>query len=136
MKEMKGIKKMATKRQVLEALNTFTFDEVLVGETVVTPEDIKDFIEKSIIQLDAKNEKAAERAAAKRAAGDELRAQVKAVLGTTPLKVSEIVTLIDNPEVTNAKVIARLTQLVKAGEVVKDDVKEDGRTLKVYSLAE
>ena len=136
MKEMKGIKKMATKRQVLEALNTFTFDEVLVGETVVTPEDIKDFIEKSIIQLDAKNEKAAERAAAKRAAGDELRAQVKAVLGTAPLKVSEIVTLIDNPEVTNAKVIARLTQLVKAGEVVKDDVKEDGRTLKVYSLAE
>ena len=133
---MKGIKKMATKRQVLEALNTFTFDEVLVGETVVTPEDIKDFIEKSIIQLDAKNEKAAERAAAKRAAGDELRAQVKAVLGTTPLKVSEIVTLIDNPEVTNAKIIARLTQLVKAGEVVKDDVKEDGRTLKVYSLAE
>lgn len=127
---------MATKRQVLEALNTFTFDEVLVGETVVTPEDIKDFIEKSIIQLDAKNEKAAERAAAKRAAGDELRAQVKAVLGTTPLKVSEIVTLIDNPEVTNAKIIARLTQLVKAGEVVKDDVKEDGRTLKVYSLAE
>lgn len=133
---MKGIKKMATKRQVLEALNTFTFDEVLVGETVVTPEDIKDFIEKSIIQLDAKNEKAAERAAAKRAAGDELRAQVKAVLGATPLKVSEIVTLIDNPEVTNAKIIARLTQLVKAGEVVKDDVKEDGRTLKVYSLAE
>ena len=127
---------MATKRQVLEALNTFTFDEVLVGETVVTPEDIKDFIEKSIIQLDAKNEKAAERAAAKRAAGDELRAQVKAVLGATPLKVSEIVTLIDNPEVTNAKIIARLTQLVKAGEVVKDDVKEDGRTLKVYSLAE
>ena len=127
---------MATKRQVLEAINTFTFDEVLVGDTVVTPEDIKDFVEKSIIQLDAKNEKAAERAAAKRAAGDELRAQVKATLGATPLKVSEIVTLIDDPEVTSARVIARLSQLVKAGEVVKEDVKEDGRTLKVYSIAE
>lgn len=133
---MKGIKKMATKRQVLEAINTFTFDEVLVGDTVVTPEDIKDFVEKSIIQLDAKNEKAAERAAAKRAAGDELKAQVKATLGTTPLKVSEIVTLIDDPEVTSARVIARLSQLVKSGEVVKADIKEDGRTLKVYSIAE
>lgn len=127
---------MATKRQVLEAINTFTFDEVLVGDTVVTPEDIKDFVEKSIIQLDAKNEKAAERAAAKRAVGDELKAQVKATLGTTPLKVSEIVTLIDDPEVTSARVIARLSQLVKSGEVVKADIKEDGRTLKVYSIAE
>lgn len=133
---MKGIKKMATKRQVLEALNTFTFDEVLVGETVVTPEDIKDFIEKSIIQLDAKNEKAAERAAAKRAAGDELRAQVKAVLGTEPMKVAEIVAAINDPEVTSAKVVARLTQLVKSGDVIKEDVKVDGRTLKVYTIAE
>ena len=125
---------MATKRQVLEALNTFTFDEVLVGETVVTPEDIKDFIEKSIIQLDAKNEKAAERAAAKRAAGDELRAQVKAVLGTTPLKVAEIVAAINDPEVTSAKVVARLTQLYKNGEIFKSDIKVDGRNFKVYSI--
>ena len=67
---------------------------------------------------------------------DELKAQVKATLGTTPLKVSEIVTLIDDPEVTSARVIARLSQLVKSGEVVKADIKEDGRTLKVYSIAE
>ena len=125
-----------TKRQIFEALNTMTFEDVIVGDAIVTDADIKDFIEKSIAQIDARNEKVKERQAQKKAEGDELRAQVKAVLGTAPLKVSEIVTLIDNPEVTNAKVIARLTQLVKAGEVVKDDVKEDGRTLKVYSLAE
>lgn len=126
---------MATKRQVLEAINTFTFDEVLVGDTVVTPEDIKDFVEKSIIQLDTKNEKAAERAAAKRAAGDELKAQVKATLSDSPMTVADIVAALDNDEVTNAMVVARLTQLCKNGEVEKGEIKVDGRTLKTYVIS-
>lgn len=127
---------MATKRQIFEALNTMTFEDVIVGDAIVTDADIKDFIEKSIAQIDARNEKAKERQAQKKAEGDELRAQVKAVLGTEPMKVVEIVAAINDPEVTSAKVVSRLTQLVNAGDVVKEDVKVDGRTLKVYTIAE
>lgn len=125
-----------TKRQIFEALNTMTFEDVIVGDAIVTDADIKDFIEKSIVQIDARNEKAKERQAQKKAEGDELRAQVKAVLGTEPMKVAEIVAAINDPEVTSAKVVSRLTQLVNAGDVVKEDVKVDGRTLKVYTIAE
>lgn len=125
-----------TKRQIFEALNTMTFEDVIVGDAIVTDADIKDFIEKSIAQIDARNEKAKERQAQKKAEGDELRAQVKAVLGTEPMKVTEIVAAINDPEVTSAKVVSRLTQLVNAGDVVKEDVKVDGRTLKVYTIAE
>jgi len=127
-----------SKRDMFEALSKVTFNEEinLGNDVVVTPEDITDFIEKNIAQLDARNEKAKAKQAEKKAAGDALRAQVKATLGSTPMKVSEIVAAIDDPEVTSAKVVARLTQLVNSGDVVKEDVKIDGRTLKVYSIAE
>lgn len=127
---------MATKRQIFEALNTMTFEDVIVGDAIVTDADVKDFIEKSIAQIDARNEKAKERQVQKKAEGDELRARVKAVLGTEPMKVAEIVAAINDPEITSAKVVSRLTQLVNAGDVVKEDVKVDGRTLKVYTIAE
>jgi predicted transcriptional regulator len=43
---------------------------------------------------------------------------------------------IDDPEVTKAKVVARLTQLVKAGVADKEQVKaEDGRKIMNYKLA-
>ena len=57
-----------TKRDVLNALNTVDFaEEISVGDVVVTPNDIKEYIEKSLTQIDARNEKAAERQAKKRA---------------------------------------------------------------------
>ena len=124
-----------TKRQIMEALNAQTFDEVVLGDITVTPEDIKEFIEKSVVQIDARAAKAAERAAEKKVAGDELRAQVKAVLSETPMTIAEIVDAMNDEDVTNAKVVARLTQLVKTGEVVKNDIKVDGRSLKTYVLA-
>ena len=123
-----------TKRQIFEALNTMTFEDVIVGDTIVTDADIKDFIEKSIVQIDARNEKVKERQAQKKAEGDELRARVKAVLGTEPMKVAEIVAAINDSEVTSAKVVARLTQLYKNGEIFKSDIKVDGRNFKVYSI--
>lgn len=126
-----------TKRQVLEALNKVNFtEEIDLGEDiVVTPEDIKDFLDKSLAQLDARTVKAAERQAAKKAEGDALRAQIKATLSENPMKIADVVAALDDPEVTTAKVVARMTQLVNLGEVVKSEVKEDGRTLKVYTLA-
>ena len=49
------------------------------------------------------------------------------------LVITDIVVELDDPEVTNAKVVARLTQLVKLGEVFKTDVKDGDRTVKAYS---
>ena len=42
-----------SKRDVLNALATVGFNEkIVVGDTVVTPDDIKDFIDTSLAQLD------------------------------------------------------------------------------------
>lgn len=123
-----------TKRDVLNALATVDFTEdITVGDVVVTPADIAEFVENSLAQLDNRAAKAAERAANKKAEGDQMRATIKAVIGETPMTIAEIIEAVDDPELTNAKAVARLTQLVKLGEIYKADTKVDGRTLKVYS---
>lgn len=123
-----------TKKDVLNALATINFTEdVTVGDVVVTPADIKDFIENSIVQIDNRAAKAAERAAEKKQAGDELRAKIKAVIEDGPKTIAEIVEALDDEDVTSAKVVSRLTQLVKLGEAFKADTKVDSRTIKVYS---
>lgn len=96
-----------------------------------------EFIDRQIEILDNKAAKSKERAAEKRAAGDELRATIKSVLTNDYKTADEITALVDDEEVSKAKVIARLSQLVKLGEVEKTDVKtEDNRTVKAYRLAE
>ena len=126
---------MVTKRQVLDALNTMTFEDVTLGDVTVTAEDFREYIEKSIVQIDARNAKAAERQAEKKAAGDQLRSRIKSVLSDSPMTIADIVEALDDETVTNAMVVARLGQLVKNGEVNKNDVKVEGRTLKTYVLA-
>lgn len=125
---------MANKREILNALATVNFDTIEVGETVVTPDDITEFIETSLAQLDKRAAAAQKRANEKKAEGDELRANIKAVLEDGPKTIADIVTALDDESVTNAKVVARLTQLVKLGEAFKADTKVDGRTIKIYSV--
>lgn len=128
---------MASKRDVLNALKTITFfDEITVGETVVTPEDIKEFIDSSIETLDKRAAATHKRQEARRQAGDELRAQIKAVIDETPKTIAEIMSALDNPEITNAMVISRLGQLCKLQEIFKSDVKVNGRNIKAYSTVE
>lgn len=128
---------MASKRDVLNALKTITFfDEITVGETVVTPEDIKEFIDSSIETLDKRAAATHKRQEARRQAGDELRAQIKAVIDETPKTIAEIMAALDNPEITNAMVISRLGQLCKLQEIFKSDVKVNGRNIKAYSTVE
>lgn len=123
-----------TKKNVLEALASLDFTEdVVVGDVTVTPDDIKNYIDTSLVQLENRAAKAAEKQNEKKIAGDALRADIKAVLGDTPKTIAEIVVELDDPEVTNAKVVARLSQLVKLGEVFKTDVKDGDRTVKAYS---
>ena len=93
-----------------------------------------EFIEKQIDQLKAKAEKAKSRAEEKKIEGDELREAVANALTNEPQTIDAITTTVaeNYPDVTKAKVTARLTQLVKLGSVVKEQVKRDSRKIMVY----
>lgn len=124
-----------TKKDVLSAIATVITEDfnVQVGEVTVTAEDVNDYIAKTIDQLNAKNEKARERAAEKKADGDELRAKIEALLTEDFQTGDEITAALNDPEITKAKVTARLTQLVKAGKAFKTTVKVDNRKIMAYS---
>ena len=95
------------------------------------------FIDNEVDLLDNKARKASERAATKRAEGDELRASIQSVLTTELQTADDIVAVIKDeyPEITKAKVTARLTQLCKAEIASKEQVKtEDGRRIMAYKL--
>ena len=93
-----------------------------------------EFIEKQIDQLKAKAEKAKSRAEEKKIEGDELREAVANALTNEPQTIDAITTTVAEncPDVTKAKVTARLTQLVKLGEATKEQVKIDTRKVMVY----
>lgn len=125
-----------TKKDVLSAIATVITEdfEVKVGDVTVTAEDVNDYIAKTIDQINAKNEKAKARAVEKKAEGDGLRAKIAAVLTDEYQTGEKITAAIADPEVTKAKVSARLTQLCKLGEAHKTTVKtEDGRKLVAYA---
>ena len=99
-------------------------------------EGILGFIDHEVELLEAKATKAAERAASKKADGDELRNAVQAVLTDELQTIDAITAQINGEDITKAKVTARLTQLVKAGVATKDMVKtEDSRKVTAYKLA-
>ena len=93
-----------------------------------------ELIEKQIDQLKAKAEKAKSRAEEKKIEGDELREAVADALTNEPQTIDAITTTVaeNYPDVTKAKVTARLTQLVKLGEATKEQVKMDSRKIMVY----
>lgn len=98
-------------------------------------EGILGFIDHEVELLEAKAAKAAERAASKKADGDELRNAVQAVLTDELQTIDAITAQIEGEDITKAKVTARLTQLVKAGVATKDMVKtEDSRKVTAYKL--
>lgn len=125
-----------TKKNILTAIATLIDENVAidVDGVTVTGEDIADYISTTINQLDAKAAKAKERAAKNKAEGDEAREAVAAVLTEKLQTADDITAMVDFPEVTKSKVVARLGQLVKAGVARKELVKaEDGRKLMAYA---
>lgn len=128
---MSEVKKV-TKKENYEMLM-----EIVENSNSEMKAELVDFITKQIESIDAKAAKAKEKAAEKRAEGDELRAAVKAVL-TEELQTAEtILSQIEGEELTKAKIVARLTQLVKNGEASKEEVKtEEGKKVMAYKLAE
>lgn len=101
---------------------------------------IVEFCDKYLASAEAKKVKAAERAAAKRAAGDELQALIASLLTTEPQTAEQLLAQIEDEsgELTKQKVVARMTNLVKFGQASKCDVKVevDGKatTRKAYTL--
>ena len=93
------------------------------------------FLNKKVDQIDAKAAKAKEKAAEAKVKGDELRDIVASLLTDEVQTIDAILAQVDFPEVTKAKVTARLTQLVKAGVAAKETVAVDSRKLTAYKLA-
>lgn len=105
-----------------------------IDDTEVTGADIQEFVEKSLAQLADKATKAKEKAAEKRAESDELRAAVKAVLTEEYQTLADITAQIEGEDLTPAKVTARLTALIKAGEANKKETKVNGKSRMTYAL--
>ena len=119
------MEKKITKREMFEAIKV----GCTTGEWIVSDIEIAEFCDNEIALLDKKAIKAKERAAEKRAAGDELTDTVKSVMSTDEFeviadiaaKVAEI-----DAESTIHKVTYRLGQLVKNGEAVKEQITVPG----------
>ena len=108
-----------TKREMFEAI----IEAAKGAEFKYTAEDVVAFAENEIALLDKKAIKAKERAATKRAEGDELTAAVRAAMSTEDFEpIAEIAARIEGEDVTVAKVTYRLTQLVKNGEAEKQEL--------------
>lgn len=122
-----------TKAMVLEVIGKNVKNMTFDGD--VTAEDVTAFVETTLAQIAAKAEKNKERAAAKRQAGDELRAQVLGFVTEEWQTRDEITANFEDEDVTPAKVGARLTQLVADGVVVKEKQRVDGKDKMFYALA-
>lgn len=100
--------------------------------------DIEEFCEVQIEQLNRKAEKAKERKAEKAAKGDALKDAIAAVL-TEDLQTAADITekvMGATEDVSRAKVVARLTKLVKEGVAGKMQVKVDKKRVMAYALAD
>lgn len=128
-----------TKREMYEAIIT-------LAQTGVCPQSVTDvvaFCENEVALLDRKALKAKERAAEKRAAGDELTEAVKAAL-TDELETRDVIAArvaeTFGEDASIAKVGYRLVQLAKAGDAVSEDIKipatetSKARTVKGYRI--
>ena len=112
-----------TKREMYEAI----IEMVNGGEMKYDATEFVAFCENEIALLDKKAVKAKERAAVKRAEGDELTAAVEAVLSDEFEVIADIAARVEGEDVTVAKVTYRLGQLVKAGKAEKTEMTLAGK---------
>lgn len=126
------MEKKLTKKDILAAIRT----EVEGMETVggVPTDVVLDFIDKTVEQIDSKAAKAKEKAAEKKADGDALREEVLSHV-TNEWQTADVITeLTEGEDITKSKVVARLSQLVKADLVVKEQQKVGDAKLMCYRL--
>lgn len=100
---------------IIEAMHT--------GEIKYDPNDVIAFCEHEIELLDKKTAKAKERAAAKKAEGDELTEQIYNVLSSDEfMTIPEIVKALGDEDVSAQKASYRLRSLVEANRAEKTEI--------------
>jgi hypothetical protein len=109
------------------------------GSTDVDPAVLAEFCDKEIAALEAKSEKAKERAVKKAAEGDALRDKVEGVLTENFQTIAEVTEVVaeGDEDITVHKVAYRLNALVKANKAQKKEVTVggEGKTRKVMAYA-
>lgn len=121
-----------TKKEILVALKA----DITAANVADMTEKVE-FIDSQIAQIEAKAEKAREKAAEKRAAGDELRETIFGLLSAEPKTIPEITAELGDEEVTEAKVRARLSQLFQLDRIAKEKIKtESGEKMGYFVPAE
>jgi hypothetical protein len=114
-----------TRKQIFEALKAIPANAQYV-----------DFFQHEIEMLDARTEKARAKREEKKAAADELKDKIYAVLTDELQTSADILEKIgaNDEEITRGKVTARLTKLVNEGKIERADVKVDKKRVKGYRL--
>ena len=131
--------KKFTKKQMLEGMIAHFNGE----EVEIENEAFVEFCQDQIADLDKKAAKAKERAAAKKAEGDELTDLVHSVLTDEYQTIADITVVVAEtvPDVSASKITARLTKLFNAGVIEKEQISvEDSegkkRKCMAYRLAD
>lgn len=120
-------------KKITKKENFNTLIEILATVDHPEADALTAFLEQEIERLDKRAEKAKERAEKRKAAGDELRDEVLECLDPIEFKtVNMIMAEHDFGEVTKAKVVNRLSALVKLGFAEKETVKEDNQKRMAY----
>lgn len=127
------MEKKLTKKDILTAIRTEVETLTEVGGIPVAA--VLDYVDTTIAQIDTKAAKAKERAAGKKAEGDALREEVFSHVTDEYQTADAITALVVGEDITKAKVVARLTQLVKAGMVEKEQQKVGDAKLMCYRVA-
>ena len=124
-----------TKKDVLNAIKDVALQDPDGNfNDTVSAQDVIDYVDVTIDQLDRKAAAAKAKAEKAKAEGDELRDKIAAVLTDEYQTIPQIVAAIGDEELTPAKVTARLTQLIKLGQAHKDKIKTvDNRKINGYA---
>ena len=124
-----------TKREYFTMLREIV-EGMVENETIPAvdnPAELIEFIDKPILELDKKTEKAKERAEKKKET-DELLLKVEGALTDTFRSAEQIMEDLEDVEgLTKQKVVARLTKLVNADRAQKKTIKEDKRKIMGYA---
>ena len=132
------MEKKITKKQVFGAIIEDLEAREIAEVAGVDVTAIIDVLKSQIAQIDAKAERAKERAKTKQSEGDEFRAHIQTLLTDDYQTAEDILAQVDTEQfadITKAKVTARLSQLVNVGAAEKEQVKVGDRRLMGYKLA-